>query len=234
MKLGRSDLALSAFSNPIWQALQTRHRRFARCAGSACRYPAEVAPFAAVATPTVSALRDLSTLLAPAESVWMMSQNEARVPELDVAASLECLQMVLTPKLPRSSSAPEVVKLSNADAPAMQALTDLAFPGYFRKRTCEMGSYFGVRCNDELIAMGGERLSFDEFAEISAVCTHPAHRGRGLAAGIIGKLTQLHRTEGLVSWLHVGADNARAIELYLTLGFEVLRAVTLDRLVRLH
>ena len=37
------------FSNPVWHALHTKHRHFAISAGQACRYPADVAPFSAVA-----------------------------------------------------------------------------------------------------------------------------------------------------------------------------------------
>jgi GNAT superfamily N-acetyltransferase len=77
-----------------------------------------------------------------------------------------------------------------------------------------MGSYYGVRSgarsDGELIAMGGERLSLDGYPEISGVCTHPAHRGKGLAANLIRQLVRDHRRDGLVSWLHVGNENHRA------------------------
>lgn len=37
-----------------------------------------------------------------------------------------------------------------------------------------MGSYFGISARDgRLAAMAGARLGSTEFAEISAVCTHP-------------------------------------------------------------
>ena len=80
--------------------------------------------------------------------------------------------------------------------------------------------------------MGGERLKLEGFTEISAVCTHPAFRGRGLAAGIISQVVREHRKEGVVSWLHVASANRRAAELYLRLGFEEIRRVTLHRVSR--
>ena len=95
-----------------------------------------------------------------------------------------------------------------------------------------MGSYYGVRSDSELIAMGGERLMLEGYSEISGVCTHPAHRRKGLAASLIWRLAQDHRRDGLVSWLHVAAANRRAIELYVRLGFEVARKVTLHRIGR--
>jgi predicted GNAT family acetyltransferase len=126
----------------------------------------------------------------------------------------------------------ERVPLSNNDAPAMVALTTLAFPGFFRARTCEMGSYYGVRLDGALIAMCGERLMLDGYPEISGVCTHPDHRGKGLATSLIWQLVQDHRRDGLVSWLHVASGNGRAVELYLRLGFRVVREVVITQVWR--
>jgi predicted GNAT family acetyltransferase len=78
-----------------------------------------------------------------------------------------------------------------------------------------MGSYYGVRSGAELVAMGGERITLEGYPELSGICTHPAHRGKGLAAALIWQLVQNHRRDGLVSWLHVSAENRHAIELYL-------------------
>src|SRR5258708_2416407 len=140
--------------------------------------------------------------------------------------------MVLSEDVTSPGPTPEIVPLSNANASEMVALTDLAFPGFFRSRTSEMGSYYGVRANGELIAMSGERLTLDAYPEISGVCTHPAHRGKGLAASLIWQLVRNHRRDGRVSWLHVGNENHRAIELYLRMGFKEVRKVTLNRISR--
>jgi ribosomal protein S18 acetylase RimI-like enzyme len=227
-----TDLPENLFTNPVWHALQTRHRHFAVSSGEACRYPADVAPFAAVATPSQSALQSLHSLLVPEEYVWLIGESYPSMPELRCVGNLECLQMVLREEVTPPSPAPGIVPLSSANAPEMVALTDLAFPGFFRSRTCEMGSYYGVRSNGELIAMGGERITLDGYPEISGVCTHPAHRGKGYAANLIWHLVRNHRREALVSWLHVSAENHHAIELYLRLGFTVARKVKLHRICR--
>src|ERR1700677_846865 len=75
-----TDLPESLFANPVWHALQTKHRHFAVSAGDACRYPADVAPFAAVATPSTIALNQLHSLLTPGESVWLIGESYPRVP----------------------------------------------------------------------------------------------------------------------------------------------------------
>jgi ribosomal protein S18 acetylase RimI-like enzyme len=227
-----TDLPETLFANPVWHALQTKHRHFAMSSGEACRYPADVAPFAAVATPSKSALQSLHSLLMPEEYVWLIGEGYPSVPELSCVANLECLQMILPEEVTPSRPAPGIVPLSSANAPEMVALTDLAFPGFFRSRTCEMGSYYGVRSDGELIAMGGERITLDDYPEISGICTHPAHRGKGHAASLIWHLARNHRREGQVSWLHVSAENPHAIKLYLRLGFTVARKVKLHRICR--
>jgi ribosomal protein S18 acetylase RimI-like enzyme len=67
---------------------------------------------------------------------------------------------------------------------------------------------------------------------MSAICTRPDHRGAGLATDLIRHLASQHRRAGLVSWLHVGASNSRAIDLYASLGFERVRSLMLHRITR--
>jgi GNAT superfamily N-acetyltransferase len=231
-----SDLPESLFLNPVWHSLLGPHRHLAIDGGDACRYPADVTPFAALAEPSAAAVRQLRELLEPAEPVWIVDAGVPRLPEITVEGTLLCLQMVLSPKaaLPSPATpAVEIVPLGAANADEMVALTDLAFPGFFRSGTYKMGSYFGVRAADgRLIAMAGERLRLEGYPEMSGVCTHPAHRGKGLARQLIVHLAALHRRRGLVSWLQVSAANAIAIALYRDIGFETVRSVMLQRLSR--
>ena len=228
-----NDLPEELFANPTWHALQSKHQKFAKCAGDACRYPTDVGPLAAIRAPGVEPMLQLSSLLKASESVWIIGKEYSEVAGLVREETLECLQMVLPDDIIVPDTNIEIVKLADTNAGDMVALTTLAFPGFFRQRTCEMGSYYGVRSpSGELIAMGGERLKLDGFTEISAVCTHPAFRGRGLAAAIIWQVVREHREEGVVSWLHVASANRRAQELYLRMGFEEIRRVTLHRVSR--
>ncbi len=224
-----ADLPDLLFADPAWHALQTEHRHFRVSSGDACRYPAEVTPFAAVASPRVSALAQLAMLLEPGESVWLFGANYPQVPELRFEQTLECDQMVLPADVEPLRATVEVIPLSCADSSEMVALTDLAFPGFFRPRTCAMGEYFWIRDRGQLIAMGGERLVLPGYPEISGVCTHPLYRGKGYAESLIWQLVRNHRHDGLASWLHVGTANRQAIDLYLRLRFQRIRTVTLTR-----
>ena len=232
-----SHLPERMFLNPVWHALQGPHRSLLVDGGLAARYPADVAPFAALREPTRAALERLAGLLEPGEAVWIVEGGEPRVPELNLEGTLECLQMALPPETPLPT-APQaepatVVPLGAEHAQEMVALTEVAFPGFFRPSTYRMGSYFGVRASDgRLIAMAGERLRLQGHPEMSGICTHPAHRGRGLARRLIAHLAAFQSRQGLVSWLHVGAANSTAIALYHSLGFCTVRSVLLNRVSR--
>jgi GNAT superfamily N-acetyltransferase len=221
------------FANPIWHALHSRHRHFAVCAGAACRYPADVAPFVALAEPSRGALESLHSLLVPGEQVWIADAQFPDWPGLVWETSLECLQMVLPHEvIPPAPNGTEILPLSCADAADMVVLTDLAFPGFFRVRTCEMGRYYGVRAGGELISMSGERIMLDRYPEVSGVCTHPAHRGKGYAASLMWQVIREQRREGQTPWLHVSAGNTHAIELYLRMGFVEARRHVWHRISR--
>jgi len=227
-----SDLPEDLFANPVWHALKTKHCHLASWSGSACRYPANVAPFAAVEAPGAASLQDLHALLETSESVWLIGTGFPETAGLSFESTLPCLQMVLPADIEVPASNAEIVTLSETNAADMVALTDIAFPGFFRPCTWRMGSYCGIRFDGNLTAMAGERLQLEGYPEISGVCTHPAFRGRGLAAELIWHPVRAHRRDGLVSWLHVGSANRNAIELYLKLGFRSVREVTLHRVVR--
>lgn len=231
-------MAEDRFVNPVLYALETRQRRLARIAGNACKYETDVAPFAAVAERETGAMRELHSLLAPGETVYMMGAEPLVVPGLAFEGTLAGVQMMLCSphghtRLRRTSEV-QIEKLSCENAAEMVALTDVAFPGYFRIRTCEMGSYYGVRVDARLVAMAGERLAFDRYKEISGVCTHPEHTGKGYAGALIMRLLEDHRRNGWLSCLHTGASNTRAIALYERLGFAVSRAVAFHRVVRVE
>ncbi len=215
--------------DPVWNALHTVHAHFALRNGSAVRYPADVVPYAAMANPDHADLSPLADLLAPSECVYLIGAQPQATKNLQVGPALDCFQM-LFPAAPHADSAATdtpILRMTPEDAPAMVALTDLAFPGFFRPRTYEMGTYYGIRINHELVAMAGERLAVPGFREISAVVTRPGHTGRGYATRLMNRLLQDHAAEVLKSFLHVSERNSRAVAIYQRMGFAVLRSVAL-------
>jgi predicted GNAT family acetyltransferase len=102
----------------------------------------------------------------------------------------------------------------------MIALAALTKPGPFGPRTIEFGHYYGVFENSQLVAMTGQRLHVQSFSEISAVCTHPDHLGKGYATALVQHQVNLILRQHQVPFLHVRADNQRAIAVYERLGFK--------------
>lgn len=88
-----------------------------------------------------------------------------------------------------------------------------------------MGVYLGIRRDGRLVAMAGERLHPPGWTEISAVCTDPAFRRRGLATRLVRAVAAGIRARGETPFLHAAADNTEAIRLYESLGFRLRREV---------
>ena len=224
----------SSTANPFWTALTTNHASLALGDGPARRYPADGLPMGAVAEPGPDAFQALFNLLAPGEAIYVTGEL-TDVRPLQSAAVLPCLQMEFPPEGVQPLREKDVLlarRLGENDAAAMVHLTDVAFPGFFRPRTYLLGSYFGVEANGELIGMAGERAAFPGYREISAVCTHPEHTGKGLASLLLHRLLAEHASAGDRSILHVAVANTRAIALYRRLGFEQTRELRFNRLQR--
>ena len=225
------------FANAIWNALHTTHHHLAQPHNLALKYPADIAPFACLAENTPAALSDLYTLMAPGETTYVLGDPPPLNDALLYRGNTPCLQMAFPEESPLPAIEPTlpISPLTCADAPAMVALTVIAFPGFFRLRTCLMGSYFGIwdpAHAGQLIAMAGERLILHPTREISGICTHPNHRGQGYAAALTTHVLHHQRTLHARSVLHVVSTNQAAINLYHRLDFQTLREVHLHRLKR--
>jgi predicted GNAT family acetyltransferase len=120
---------------------------------------------------------------------------------------------------PPPVDSPRFVELSAPESPEMVALAELTRPGPFGRRTHELGRYIGIRHAGALAAMAGEHLRLPGFTEVSAVCTHPEHVGRGYARLLMTELMRCILQRGERPFLHVRNDNTYAIELYRRLGF---------------
>jgi ribosomal protein S18 acetylase RimI-like enzyme len=214
--------------NVIWQALITRHAHFAEGSGSARRFVPEVSPLSAFENPNDEGYASLAALAKEDQTVGIFLDHpyEPRQ-EWEWVAGAPLLQMVQengNSRPPKTPAKEEVLKLGLPDSSEMIALTELTKPGPFGPRTHELGTYFGIRDNGALVAMAGERLKVPGFTEVSAVCTHPDHLGKGYAGLLMLEVMRGIRERGETPFLHLREDNTRALELYKRLGFRIRKS----------
>ncbi len=211
---------------PIWSALETRQAHFARGDGLARRFPADVSPFVAAldATSPESSLA-IAAMIPDGDDISLVEVAPPAAPAGVSESRLPIFQMVWERFSPGGQDF-DIRPLGEADAAEMLALATLTRPGPFRVRTHTMGRFVGVREKGQLIAMAGERLHVDGHHEISAVCTHPDWRGRGLGPALMRVVGQRIIDEGDMPFLHTYASNTTAIALYRKLGFAVRAEVT--------
>jgi predicted GNAT family acetyltransferase len=209
--------------NVIWNALTTRQKHFAEGNNSARKFIAEVSPLAAFQEENPAGYAALAELLAPGNTVGIfIDLAYTPQPGWSFLVGAPLLQMIWEDSdksIQTPNPAPEIVELSTPDSPEMIELTALTKPGPFDTRTHEFGSYYGIRIDGKLAAMAGERLRVPGYTEVSAVCTHPDHTGKGYAAALMLRVMQGIRERGEIPFLHSRGDNTRAIALYRRLGF---------------
>ena len=220
-----------SLDNPVWASLHSDHAALALRAGQVVRYPADVAPFVAVEDEAASQ-EDVEVLVPPGELVCFVGCAPRLAHGWRIAQTATIAQMTCASRL-EVAAGPEATELSQAHLADMLALTSLVYPHYFRPRTPRMGRYIGLYEHGRLAAMAGERMRCDGHTEISAVCTHPAHTGRGHARRLVALLVNRILAQGRLAFLHVSQDNLRARVLYERLGFVhragiALRVVTRD------
>jgi ribosomal protein S18 acetylase RimI-like enzyme len=215
---------MHALDNVIWKALTTREAKFAESFGQASRFIPEVTSLAGFREPSPAGYESLAGLLGSRSTIalFLDSPYQDRS-EWNLIATAPLLQMVSEnggmPSAPKASYDPAFGELEAAHSPEMMELAALTKPGPFNKRTHELGTYLGIRHDGKLVAMAGERLKVPGYTEVSAVCTHPEHTGRGYARILMTELMQRIRSRGEAPFLHVRQDNMRAVDLYQRLGF---------------
>jgi predicted GNAT family acetyltransferase len=213
---------MHALDNVIWQALTTRHVRFAEGSGHARRFVREVTSLTAFEQESPEGYAAIAGLVGVGgtAALFLDREYEERA-GWEWVAGAPLLQMVCENAVRQqfSSDCLGIVRLGVKDSPKMVELAALTKPGPFGSRTHELGSYVGIRSEGKLVAMAGERLKVPGYTEVSAVCTHPDHSGKGYARALMTEIMRGIRDRGEIPFLHVRNDNVRAIGLYEQLGF---------------
>ena len=219
--------------HPVWNALISRQRALAEGGTLARRYPPAIAPFAAMTDMSAQSFAALGALMTASDQAVLFTPEPVTAPaEFKVLLAATGEQMIGTPAETGAGTA-DIVTLGPDDAAAMVELTRLTKPGPFALRTHELGTFLGIRIDGQLVAMAGERMKPANYTEITAVCVHPAYRGRGYAQILLGAVGRQILARGEIPFLHVFSDNDSAIALYRRQGMEIRRRLCVTVLGRL-
>ncbi len=206
--------------NPIWNALATGNQTFAIGNNQAKYFKRDIAPFAAIETNTAENFTNLYELLPQNTVIAVFKPEDMEFPQRwQVVDPVPVFQMVYDHPVTTQIDDAGIVTLGDEHIPAMLALTKLTNPGPFFNRTIDFGNYYGIFEGDNLVAMAGRRMQPLPYMEVSAVCNHPDHVGKGYASRLIQHQVRLIKADGGVPFLHVKTSNASAIKLYEKLGF---------------
>ncbi|MET0419077.1 MAG: GNAT family N-acetyltransferase [Actinoplanes sp.] len=207
--------------NPVWAALTGPQACFAEASGDAARYSTDISPFCAVADlDDPAGWADLANLT---DRALLTGPSITAPPGWETIREMHGVQMAghgMT-----GVEDPETVVLTETDVPEILDLVERSQPGPFAKRTHELGRYLGIRHEGRLVAMAGERFRLPGWTEVSAVCTDPDFRERGLGARLTLAVAAGILERGDLPFLHVQETNTAAIRLYERLGFEISHPV---------
>jgi predicted GNAT family acetyltransferase len=218
---------------PVWHALITRQQGLAEGGVRARRYPPAIAPFAATADTSPRSFAALGALMSNSDQAVLFTPDPVIAPaEFRILLATTGEQMI-GPLVETSADAAEILTLGAGDVPAMMELTQLTKPGPFTPRTHELGTFLGIRIDGALVAMAGERMKPANYTEITAVCVHPAYRGRGYAQMLLAAVSRRISARGEIPFLHVFSDNHSAIALYRRQGMAIRRRLCVTVLGRL-
>lgn len=214
--------------NPVWNATISFNNHLTTGNDKVKIFHEEVGPFAGLQTFDLASFSSLYDMISQNRAAAILSTEDLKIPEyFKIKDLVKVLQMTGENIQPSVKSYDEIVSLEKKEVPQMIALTQLTHPGPFLQRTIEFGNYTGIFKEDKLVAMAGQRLHPYQYIEISAVCVHPDHAGKGYAKSLINKQLDMIIANESIPFLHVRADNENAINVYKHLGFTVRRQVNI-------
>ena len=225
------------FSNIAWHSLQHEQAPLAISSGKAKRFIPDVSSIIAFENNDRPDFEGLERISEAGESMYSIGWS-GQVPAgwlLEVDAQVN--ELIWRGQLPDQAednvNEEKVIRLDQTHVTQMLELVVLTKPGPFSDRTIEMGDYFGIVENGQLIAMAGERLHAGRFREISGVCTRAGHTGRGLARMLMNKLIRLECERDQIPFLHVVEGNDHALDIYLRMGFVHVQKIALRKFIKL-
>lgn len=208
--------------NPIYNALRSGHLAFAEGTENATYYQEEVAPFAGLYDHSQTNFDKLYDTSKPGGTFVVFTPIAHPTPDRwKLITQIDMYQMVFEAGAVPIADNCTFENLNETHVAEMLELVKLTQPGPFRSNTIALGNYTGVFQDNKLVSMAGHRFNPKPFVEISAVCTHPDHLGKGYAYSLLREQIKRIVTNAQTPFLHVRNDNEAAVKLYQKLGFSI-------------
>lgn len=214
----------SKLDNPVWFSLSETHKDMAIDLDNVKFYSPDHCPFGGFIKIGGTA-KSLDRYSALASNFFVVGDQPKFDTRLTLNKELVCNQMVLDHTVEIDDDE-EILELDTIHRADLLDLVNLVQPGYFKNKTPELGNYYGIYKEGQLVAVTGERMKMNGFTEVSAVVTRPGHTGRGLAKKLVAYTSNRIFLENKIPYLHVAEENTGAIKLYEKLGFVTRRKMS--------
>lgn len=219
---------LQLLNNPVFNGLISGNSHLANGNSEVKFFDKEVSPLIGLKEYSEKYFDTLYHLITEERVLATVTAFNVNIPQQwKIIRHIKILQMVFDGVIPQTA-AEQFTHLQRQHVPAMLALTQLTNPGPFASRTIDFGNYEGIFNNGELIAMAGQRTQPLPYIEVSAVCTHPDHHGKGYAGKLINSQIRQITERSCIPFLHVRNDNHTAIKLYEKLGFRINQEINFN------
>ena len=210
--------------NPVYHSLNEFHQKFCFQYGDTKFYNPEIAAFGGSAS--VSKENDIAEYAKICDDFLIFGAKPDLGNSKTEWSQLVCDQYVLEDEIELDFSE-EIIQLQKDHNEKLLQFIQTFYPYYFKKRTPELGSYFGIFKDEKLVAVTGERMQMNDMTEVSAVITDTEYLGKGyakqLVAFVSGKIFEDNKTP----FLHVAESNFGAKKLYEKLGFKLRGKINL-------
>lgn len=212
--------------NPVWHALNETHAHLCVSFPNLRFYNSDYCTFGAISDSN-EPYHGLEEYAASTDDFYIVGVKPVLKAPVAVLKEVVCDQMICTHEVASEYSLEkEILKLTPDHYEALFNLVNLVQPGYFQRKTPEMGTFYGIFESGQLVAAAGCRIQMDAFVEISSVVTHPQYVRRNYAFHLTLRCIEDIKNRGKIPYLHVLETNEGAIALYKKAGFVFKRKMS--------
>jgi ribosomal protein S18 acetylase RimI-like enzyme len=208
--------------NPIYNALISAHHPISLGTAAVRYYLPSFASFAGLKDNSAANFGELYEISEPDSFFIVFSISPLKISaQWKLIKQINMFQLAYEHQTVPTGDESEFVDLKEIHVDEMISLVQLTEPGPFLEKTIDFGNYTGVFEDGKLVSMAGHRFNPTPYTEVSAVCTHPDHLGKGYAYCLLREQIKRILAKNEIPFLHVRDDNEGAIKLYQKLGFTI-------------